>query len=156
MTAETVEEAFWLLRAFLRQDVHYIDSSAAYGDGGDDALRSSLERFLSSPELGFVWLAFQGGRAIAVCVVSFAISTSAGAVVAKMDDVYVASEHRGRGIGAAHFAQLCQELKRLGVVRVDTSVHRENEPARRFYERLGFRALHEDRIAYLIGGASGS
>jgi hypothetical protein len=46
MTAETVDEAFSLLRVFLRHDVHYIDSSAAYGDGGDDVWRRA--RFTGS------------------------------------------------------------------------------------------------------------
>jgi len=36
------------------------------------------------------------------------------------------------------------------VKRVDTACHRENAGAWRFYERLGFHPLDEERIARLL------
>ena len=89
------------------------------------------------PDLGFVWLAYCENEPVAVCVVSFAVSTSMGTLVAKLDDVYVAQTHRRRGVGATHFASLVSELKSLHVGRVDTSVHTANVAARNFYARLG-------------------
>jgi predicted GNAT family acetyltransferase len=86
---------------------------------------------------GNLRLAFLDGQAVAVRVISFAVSTSVGAVVAKMDDVYVRPDCRRRGVGAAHFAQLCEELMRIGVARIDTSVHIRNNVARHFYQELG-------------------
>jgi ribosomal protein S18 acetylase RimI-like enzyme len=150
MTLESLPHAFRLLSIFLGQDDHYLDSSRAYGDGGTAALSTALELFLGRPELGFVWLAYEGGEPVAVCVVSWAISTSIGAVVAKLDDVYVSQTQRGRGIGSAHLRQLKAELQQLGVRRIDTSVHLQNEPARRFYERHGFKPLNEERLACVL------
>lgn len=150
MTRESRADAFALLGAFLRADAHYLEASAAYGDGGDAALERALDLFLARPETGFVWLAYEGAEPVAVCVVCLAISTSAGALVAKLDDVAVKEGRRGRGIGAAHLAQLREELRRLGVRRIDTAVHVRNAGARRFYERQGFRALSEERIALLL------
>jgi GNAT superfamily N-acetyltransferase len=150
MTRESRGDAFRLLAEFLRADEHYLASSAAYGDGGEEALGRALELFLARPETGFVWLAYLGDEPVAVCVVCLAISTSAGALVAKLDDVAVKEGRRGRGIGAAHLAQLKEELRRLGVRRIDTAVHLRNEGARRFYARQGFRALSEERVALLL------
>ena len=49
MTEAEVEDAFGLLKAFLSSDGHYLESSLAYGDGGEDALRTALALFLSHP-----------------------------------------------------------------------------------------------------------
>ena len=150
MTRATREDAFALLRAFLGDDPHYLDSSAAYGDGGEAALGRALELFLARPETGFVWLAYEGAEPVAACVVCFAISTSAGALVAKLDDVVVRRGRQGRGIGSAHLAALKDELRSLGVRRIDSAAHLQSEAARRFYARHGFRPLSEERIALLL------
>jgi ribosomal protein S18 acetylase RimI-like enzyme len=42
------------------------------------------------------------------------------------------------------------ELQRLGVRRIDTSVHVQNPEARRFYERHGFCSLKEERLACVL------
>ena len=150
MTHESRADAFALLRVFLSEDEHYLDSSQAYGTGGEAALEGALDLFLRKPELGFVWVAYDGNEAVAVCVVCFAISTSAGAVVAKLDDVFVKGARQGRGVGSAHLTSLKQELRRLHVKRIDTSVHVRNSEARRFYEHHGFRALAEERLACVL------
>ncbi len=150
MTPASRDDAFTLLREFLGDDPHYLDSSAAYGDGGEAALARALELFLARPQTGFVWLAYEGVEAAAACVVCFAISTSAGALVAKLDDVVVKRGREGRGIGSAHLAALKDELRALGVKRIDTAVHLRNAAARRFYERHGFRTLSEERLALVL------
>jgi GNAT superfamily N-acetyltransferase len=150
MTHTSVVDALRLLSVFLGQDAHYLDSSRAYGDGGKVALSAALDLFLRRPELGFVWLAYEDNEPVGVCVVCFAISTSIGAVVAKLDDVYITSARQGQGIGSMHLTQLKEELRRLGVRRIDTSVHLQNGQARRFYERHGFLPPHEERLACVL------
>ena len=149
--AETeLESAFGLLRAFLTSDEHYRDSAGAYGDLGPDALRQALQLFLSRPELGFVWLALEAGTAVGCCVVCYAISTSAGAIVAKLDDVCVLSGREGQGVGTVLIDSLKAELRHRGVRRIDTSCHLDNRRAREFYIRLGFNSLNEERLALLL------
>ena len=154
MTGVMRDEALALLALFLQGDSHYLASSAAYGDGGRDALARSLDLFLARPELGFVWLAFaeeNGARAaVGACVVSHAISTSRGTLVAKLDDVTIARGWQGRGVGSAMLAALCDDLRAHGITRIDTACHRDNIGAWRFYERLGFRSLDEVRISLLL------
>jgi ribosomal protein S18 acetylase RimI-like enzyme len=155
MTAATRADAHALLGDFLGGDDHYRASSGAYGDGGDEALARALELFLVRPEIGFVWLAYACGapgrsQAIGACVVCHAISTSRGTLVAKLDDVTVARDWRGRGAGSAMLAALADFLRARGFTRIDSACHRDNAGAWRFYERLGFRPLDEERIALLL------
>lgn len=150
MTAEVVTDAYEMLHAFLREDEHYLASSEAYGDRGFKGLNDALDLFLEQPDLGFVWLAYDEGGVAGVCVISYAISTSIGGVVAKLDDVSVKAEKRGQGIGTALLAQLKEQLRRESVMRIDVGVHLDNPAARKFYEDLGFIALNEERMACVI------
>jgi GNAT superfamily N-acetyltransferase len=142
--------AFSLLRAFLAADAHYQDSAKAYGDRGPEALDHALRLFLARPELGFVWLALDAGTVVGGCVVCYAISTSAGAIVAKLDDVCVLPGREGQGIGTALIDSLKAELRSRGMRRIDTSCHLQNLRARDFYVRLGFRTLNEERLALVL------
>ena len=156
MTAATRDAARDLLAQFLGGDPHYLESAATYGDAGTDALLRALDLFLARPALGFVWLAFvdDGGseRVAGACVCCFAISTARGTLVAKLDDVTVDAGWQRRGVGEAMLASLGRHLTALGCTRIDSGCHRDNDGAWRFYERLGFRALGEERIALLLGG----
>jgi RimJ/RimL family protein N-acetyltransferase len=154
MTAATKRDAEALLAAFLRGDDHYLASSPAYGDGGAEALVRALDLFLARPDVGFVWLAFDDGGAtpvvVGACVVCHAISTSRGTLVAKLDDVTIAKGAQGRGIGTAMLAALAHHLRTRGITRIDSACHRANTAAWRFYERMGFMPLDEERIALLL------
>ena len=150
MTAADVAEAFEMLRAFLAEDEHYLASSDAYGDRGFQGLNDALDLFLERPELGFVWMAHDDEGAAGICVISYAISTSMGEVVAKLDDVSVKSDRTGQGIGTELMEQLKEQLRRESVARIDVAVHLDNQEARRFYEKLGFITLREERLACVI------
>jgi GNAT superfamily N-acetyltransferase len=154
MTAASRKDARGLLGEFLLGDEHYRATAGRYGDGGVEALDRSLDLFLGRPELGFVWLAYteDAGRreAVGACVICYAISTARGSLVAKLDDVNIARQWQGAGVGGAMLRALAAELRGLGATRIDSSCHRDNVDAWRFYERLGFRALDEERIAWLI------
>jgi ribosomal protein S18 acetylase RimI-like enzyme len=150
MAGAELESAFDLLAAFLAADAHYRDSADAYGDRGPDALRQALQLFLARPELGFVWLALDERTVVGCCVVCYAISTSAGTLVAKLDDVCVLPGREGQGIGTALIDSLKAELRRREVRRIDTSCHLDNRRARDFYVRLGFRSLNEERLALVL------
>jgi len=150
MGAADVRDAFEMLTAFLSGDEHYLDSSKAYGDQGVRGLNDALDLFLERPELGFIWMAFDEAGVAAVCVVCYAISTSMGSVVAKLDDVSVKPDRRGQGVGTELLEQLKNHLRKEAVSRIDVAVHKDNPDARRFYEKLGFTSLNEERMAAVI------
>jgi len=150
MTRRTAPDARALLGAFLDGDAHYRASASQYGDRGAEALDRAIELFLDRPEIGFIWLASVDGRAVAACVVCYAISTSRGTMVAKLDDVTVHPDWQGKGVGGAMLEALRSHLRGSGMSRIDCGCHRDNTGAWRFYERLGFRPLDEERLALLI------
>jgi GNAT superfamily N-acetyltransferase len=150
MSAADVSDAFAILSAFLTEDEHYLASRKAYGDRGVQGLNDALDLFLERPELGFVWVAYDKDGAAGVCVISYAVSTSMGSVVAKVDDVSVKKNRRGAGVGTALMEQLKEQLRKESSTRIDVGVHLENPEARRFYEKLGFVALNEERLSCVI------
>jgi len=153
MSAADAAGAEALFRAFLESDPHYLDVAGVYGDAGPQALRRALALFLERPELGFVWIAREGAEIVGCCVVCYAISTSRGGLVAKLDDVNVRPGLEGRGIGSAMIASLKEELRRNAVSRIDTATHFDNPGARRFYERHGFASLREERMSCVIAAS---
>lgn len=150
MTARDVRAAEALLSAFLREDAHYLGTAGVYGDKGPRALKAALRLFLKRPRLGFVWLAFADGQPAGCSVISYAISTSIGAVVGKLDDVFVADGFRGKGVGEAMLRALEKQLRKEKVRRIDTAVVTDNAGAARFYARMGYRALGEERLAKVL------
>lgn len=150
MRAEDVSDAFEMLTAFLSEDEHYLASSKAYGDQGVKGLNDALDLFLERPELGFVWMAHDDDGVAGICVVCYAISTSMGAVVVKLDDVSVKPNRRGKGVGSAMLEQLKDQLRKESVARIDVAVHLDNPEAKRFYEKFGFVTLNEERMAAVI------
>lgn len=150
MTAPDVTEAFGMLSAFLSEDEHYLASRKAYGDRGIQGLNDALYLFLEHPDLGFVWMAYDEGGAAGICVICYAVSTSMGSMVAKLDDVSVKGDRRGKGIGTALLEGLKEQLRKESVTRIDVAVHLDNPKARQFYERLGFTRLNEERLACVI------
>ena len=83
-------------------------------------------------------------------MISLGISTSLGRIVAKLDDMFVADGYRGQGIGTALIMKLQDTLRHEGIGRIDTAVYADNAGAERFYTRLGFRSLREDRLTLLL------
>jgi GNAT superfamily N-acetyltransferase len=150
MAAADIAAAEELFLAFLQQDPHYLEVASIYGDGGPEALKRALRLFIDQPELGFVWMARDGGQVVGCCVVCYGISTSRGSIVAKLDDVNVRPGLEGRGVGSAMMASLKDELRRTGVTRIDTATHFDNPGARRFYQRHGFASLREERMSCLL------
>ena len=150
MTAATLPGALAVLSEFLAGDPHYLASSTVYGDAGPAATIAALRLFLERPELGLVYVARRGDEVVAASVVCYAISTSRGGLVAKLDDVSVKRGHTGEGIGGAMLEALKATLRAQGISRIDCGCHRDNASAWRFYERHGFRPLHEERIACLL------
>ena len=57
----------------------------------------------------------------------------------KVHDVFVAPGVRGRGVGERLVEEAVARLKALGAPRVVLMTAWQNEPARRFFARLGFR-----------------
>jgi ribosomal protein S18 acetylase RimI-like enzyme len=67
-------------------------------------------------------------------------STYAGRPILRLEDVIVATEHRGHGIGRALVQFANDFAAQIGAARVELVVGKSNRAARRLYETSGFLA----------------
>ena len=78
-------------------------------------------------------------------------STILGRPGLHLEDLYVAAEHRGAGLGEALLRHLARTAVERGCGRLEWWVLRTNEPALRFYRRLHARGLDEIEVLRLDG-----
>ena len=69
--------------------------------------------------------------------------------VCYLQDLFVAPEARGRGVGTALIDALCREAARRGYQAIRLEVIDANPRARALYEREGFIATRTDRLGLL-------
>ncbi len=108
----------------------------------DVALGRALTLFVEREDYGFVWVAFdQNERVVSCALVSYAISTEAGGLVAMLDDILVEAGARGAGVGTAMLDALADHLRKMDIVRMHVNVARTRHLAR-FFKACGF--VHRD------------
>lgn len=102
-----------------------------------------LAMLLAESKRAIVLVARQTGddsRAVAMATAQLVISTAEGAPSAWIEDVVVAPEHRGRGLGTRLLAALLDWARTAGASRAQLLVDLDNAPALGFYEGLGWTA----------------
>jgi GNAT superfamily N-acetyltransferase len=94
-----------------------------------------------------------GHDAVGFAVWFFTYSTFLARPGLYLEDVFVVSEWRGRGIGRALLAHLARIAVARKCGRMEWSVLDWNEPAIRFYRALGARPLDEWTVFRVTGDA---
>jgi GNAT superfamily N-acetyltransferase len=85
-----------------------------------------------------------GEPAVGVAVLTLRPNVWFDGPVALLDELYVAPEHRGGGLGSAMLALATQLCQRAGAQLMEINVDEGDVDARRFYERHGFLATDPD------------
>ena len=67
------------------------------------------------------------------------------------DDFSVSSAYRSKGIGAEMMQRAEDYAAKLNIGRIALHVEKQNEGARRFYERHGFAVVRDDDTRLLLG-----
>jgi len=104
----------------------------------EDMLTDAL--FTDSPVV-FATVADDAGAVIGMAIHFLNFSTWTGRVGIYLEDLYVRTEHRGRGVGRALLADLARTARSRGYARVDWSVLDWNESALGFYRSIGARPM---------------
>jgi GNAT superfamily N-acetyltransferase len=101
----------------------------------ESALGDALKLFVEREDFGFVWLAYAGATCVGCVSVGYAISTAAGGLVAKLSDLFVLPDGRGRGIASTMLDDLQAALEALDVHRIDIDVPDDPELRSFLYSR---------------------
>jgi ribosomal protein S18 acetylase RimI-like enzyme len=145
---EADAEVWWTLRLrALREEPEAFGSS--YQEARETPLERVRERF-RQPE-SFVLGAFEGAELVGTvgCFRRQGVKERHKATIWGM---YVAPEHRGRGLGRGLIVQAIEEARvwpALGQIHL--TVTTVNEPARRLYRSLGFEVYGVEPCALKLG-----
>jgi len=100
--------------------------------------RRALELILADPSRAHIYVARQGGKAIAMAALHFTTSTAEGGKVAGLEDCVVHPEHRRKGIGGKLLSYVLEQAKAAGALRVMLLTDGDNTRAQALYRKIGF------------------
>jgi aminoglycoside 6'-N-acetyltransferase I len=103
------------------------------------AVEPLLDRVLSEPGLGRIWVAERGGELTGYLVAVYVFSLEQQGLMAEIDEFFVLPAARACGTGAALLSMAEAELAGLGCVCLQLQLSRDNARAREFYRRRGYR-----------------
>lgn len=132
-----------LLLAFIRSMAAFEKLTVS---ATEDSLRASL--FGDAPAARTL-LVFAEGTAIGYVTYFFSFSTMVGTRCFWLEDLFIDPAFRGKGIGQTLMAYLAEIALQHRCGRFEWMVLDWNEPAVRFYERLGATILPDWRICRL-------
>ncbi len=102
--------------------------------------RRGLEQLLARSSEACVLVAEAGGGAVGMCSVQLVISTAEGGPAGWVEDVVVAREWRGRGLGTALLDAAARWAASRGARRLQLLADGGNAPALAFYAARGWEA----------------
>ena len=107
-----------------------------------DKQRCGLEMFFKHPAGRYLIVAEHQQKVIGMCSAQLLISTAEGGWKALIEDVVVAAQLRGQGIGKKLLDALDEWAKQQGVRRMDLLADRNNSAGLDFYDRLQWRSTN--------------
>jgi ribosomal protein S18 acetylase RimI-like enzyme len=119
----------------------------------DQSFIASARLLIDDPQTEF-WLASTepGEAAAAVCQIRFRHSVWTGVDDCWLEDLFVRSEARGRGLGRALVRRVLERASERGCARVELDTNEDNHPAIALYESLGFSATSKGEDRSLMFG----
>ncbi len=129
-TTDDLPELLPLMRAYC--DFYEVAPS-------DDALLTLSRALIGDPEReGVQLLARDGdGHAVGFATIYWSWATTIAARIGVMNDLYVAPAARGTGAAEALISACVDECRRHGAAELTWQTAKDNERARRVYDRIG-------------------
>jgi GNAT superfamily N-acetyltransferase len=98
----------------------------------------ALRLILESPHIGVVFAARDGDSVVGMASLLFTISTAEGGPACWLEDVVVAPDRRGNGLGSRLLQHAIEYARARGFCRITLQTDHVNAGAIRFYRRHGF------------------
>jgi hypothetical protein len=138
MTGEERFDVFGLFRKALARD--------------EARLNAALALAVDRPDYGFVWLATDDAEAVVgAAFVSYGISSAAGGLVARIDDLAIDPEIiNADEVRLKLILELGKFTTALEIAALETSVAIGDGPAQAFVQRCGFKASHDERYLLVL------
>jgi GNAT superfamily N-acetyltransferase len=107
----------------------------------DDELLDFSRELLASPELDGLQLLARDdeGRAIGFATILWTWSTLSASRIAVMNDLFVSPDGRGSGAADALIKACAEQAREHGATSLEWQTARDNERARKVYDRIGGR-----------------
>lgn len=99
---------------------------------------TAMDALIADESLGRIWMIEVDQKSIGYAAMTFVHSIELGGRCAFVDELYVASEFRGQGIGRSALELIVDLARATGVGVLLLEVSPENERARRLYHSVGF------------------
>jgi ribosomal protein S18 acetylase RimI-like enzyme len=100
--------------------------------------RANLSLLLEDQSLGRVFVLEDEGMVAGYLVLTFGFSLEFHGRNAMVDELYIAPEHRGQGLGTKALAAAEAACRELGIRAVHLVVERYKTEAQALYRRIGF------------------
>ncbi len=89
--------------------------------------------FLENPHLGRAWLIFSDGEIVGYVILTFVFSFEYKGTIAFLDELYISSKARGKGIGKLALDFIHNQAKMLSLKVIYLEVEGHNEVAQKLY-----------------------
>jgi AraC family transcriptional regulator of adaptative response/methylated-DNA-[protein]-cysteine methyltransferase len=130
-TLKDIEALTKLLGELFAQEVEFTPDEKSQQKG--------LRKIIKDKNVGHIFVATKEGKLIAMTNLLYTTSTALGGKVGIIEDVIVAFEHRGKGIGKAILEHVIEYAKRKKLKRITLFTDEDNFQAQDFYQALGFQ-----------------
>lgn len=104
--------------------------------------------FLENPHLGRAWLIFSDGEIVGYVILTFVFSFEYKGTIAFLDELYISSKARGKGIGKLALDFIQNEAKLLCLKIIYLEVEGHNEVAQKLYLSKDF-TIHNRNLMKL-------
>jgi ribosomal protein S18 acetylase RimI-like enzyme len=108
---------------------------------------AAFRRLLCEPALGRAWRIEEGGVVAGYAILVFGWSIEYGGRVAMLDELFIESSHRNRGLGAWTLRRIRVAARKLDVRQLLLEVEADNLRGQALYRRLGYRDTRRRLLA---------